>query len=189
MTPTKKCSKCFSEKPLTDFYENRHVRSGYFARCKTCVKGHQNLWNKTEDGKCCITKYRKENREKINAYVAVYGRSEKGKISRRKYRKTKKAKEARKRYVEQKYRGEADFHKNFRKMMDARKSPEKVTAWKKANNAVRSGKLVRTPCPCGDPKSHAHHEDYSKPLDVVFLCASCHMKRHYELQLLDLDTY
>jgi transcriptional regulator with XRE-family HTH domain len=32
---------------------------------------------------------------------------------------------------------------------------------------------------CGRPsRVHAHHEDYSRPLDVVFLCALCHRRRH-----------
>jgi len=27
----------------------------------------------------------------------------------------------------------------------------------------------------------AHHEDYEKPLDVIFVCRSCHYKIHKEL--------
>lgn len=35
---------------------------------------------------------------------------------------------------------------------------------------------------CGAPSKHAHHEDYSKPLDVIWLCQSCHRKRHSEMR-------
>lgn len=35
----------------------------------------------------------------------------------------------------------------------------------------RRGKLVRRPCAlCGSADSQMHHEDYSKPLDVTWLC-------------------
>lgn len=27
-------------------------------------------------------------------------------------------------------------------------------------------------------KTEAHHEDYTKPLDVIWLCHGCHMRRH-----------
>lgn len=48
--------------------------------------------------------------------------------------------------------------------------------------AIKSGELVRLPCiRCGDEKSVAHHEDYDKPLDVVWLCQPCHKQRHKEL--------
>lgn len=48
--------------------------------------------------------------------------------------------------------------------------------------AVRSGQLERLPCSvCGDPKSHAHHEDYDRKLDVTWLCAS-HHKHHHQAQ-------
>jgi hypothetical protein len=49
--------------------------------------------------------------------------------------------------------------------------------------AIRSGTLVRQPCSrCNDPKSVAHHEDYDKPLEVMWLCQPCHKQRHKELK-------
>ena len=48
--------------------------------------------------------------------------------------------------------------------------------------AVRSGALERQPCiRCGATKSVAHHEDYDKPLDIMWLCQICHKQRHKEL--------
>ena len=46
-----------------------------------------------------------------------------------------------------------------------------------ANNALRSGKLKReTRCEmCGkEGLLHKHHNDYHKPLEVVWLCPKCH---------------
>jgi len=50
-------------------------------------------------------------------------------------------------------------------------------------NAVKKGVLKRGVCKeCGSDKYvHAHHEDYSKPLDVIWLCALHHVKIHKEL--------
>jgi hypothetical protein len=46
-------------------------------------------------------------------------------------------------------------------------------------NALRDSKLFKTPCiVCGSLKSEAHHEDYSKPLEVIWLCRRHHMERH-----------
>lgn len=48
--------------------------------------------------------------------------------------------------------------------------------------AVRNGGLVRQPCcRCGETKTVAHHEDYDKPLEVVWLCQPCHKQRHKEI--------
>lgn len=50
------------------------------------------------------------------------------------------------------------------------------------SRAIRSGTLSRQPCAvCGNEKSVAHHEDYDKPLDVVWLCQPCHVRRHKEI--------
>ena len=48
-------------------------------------------------------------------------------------------------------------------------------------NAVRTGMLKRpeTCSDCGGQgKVDGHHEDYSKPLNVVWLCTKCHGRRH-----------
>ena len=48
--------------------------------------------------------------------------------------------------------------------------------------AVRLGRLTPEPCErCGCEKSLAHHEDYDKPLEVVWLCQPCHKQRHKEI--------
>lgn len=46
-------------------------------------------------------------------------------------------------------------------------------------NALRDGKITKRPCrDCGSKKVHGHHEKYSKPLDVIWLCARCHRAKH-----------
>lgn len=45
-------------------------------------------------------------------------------------------------------------------------------------NAIKAGKLVPQPCfVCGE-KAHAHHPDYSRPLDVTWLCPAHHKQAH-----------
>jgi hypothetical protein len=52
--------------------------------------------------------------------------------------------------------------------------------------ALKKGTLIPLPCEwCGDEKSLAHHEDYDKPLEVVWLCQPCHKKRHKQI---DMET-
>lgn len=61
-----------------------------------------------------------------------------------------------------------------------RKYPERHKAHNAVSNAIRDGKLQKMPCEvCGAIKNlHAHHDDYSKPLDVRWLCAEHHKKHH-----------
>jgi len=50
-------------------------------------------------------------------------------------------------------------------------------------NAIRNGWLTPQPCEvCGKEKSQGHHEDYSKPLDVIWLCIRHHQDRHIHLR-------
>ena len=49
-------------------------------------------------------------------------------------------------------------------------------------NAIRDGKLLRKPCEKCGAKADAHHDDYSKPLDVRWLCRKHHMEHHRGVQ-------
>lgn len=50
------------------------------------------------------------------------------------------------------------------------------------NRAVKDGRLIREPCrECGDPMSEGHHEDYSRPLSVIWLCRKHHRELHKRL--------
>ena len=60
------------------------------------------------------------------------------------------------------------------------KHPEKVKARSRAAQAARNGILEKSLCPCGRAEVEAHHEDYSKPLEVIWLCHRCHIKLHSE---------
>lgn len=66
--------------------------------------------------------------------------------------------------------------------VEYRKRPEakaKANASNKINNAIRAGKMTRDPCEvCGNPKSEGHHDDYSKPLEVRWLCKKHHTEHH-----------
>jgi hypothetical protein len=54
-------------------------------------------------------------------------------------------------------------------------NPEKYAARTAVGNAVRDGRLAKLPCEvCGSSESQAHHHDYSKPLDVRWLCFKHH---------------
>ena len=44
---------------------------------------------------------------------------------------------------------------------------------------IKRGHLTRGLCEgCEGPDAQAHHEDYTKPREVAWLCRACHMARH-----------
>ena len=50
--------------------------------------------------------------------------------------------------------------------------------------AVRQGRIAPSCCEkCGASKAEAHHEDYSKPFDVAWLCHKCHIALHFQQRL------
>jgi hypothetical protein len=83
-----------------------------------------------------------------------------------------------------KYR-ENGFYKNYKKPEYIEKwlseNPEKRKAHYEVKNALRSGKIHRHPCCICGNKAQAHHEDYSKPLDIIWLCPKHHGERHVQI--------
>jgi hypothetical protein len=59
------------------------------------------------------------------------------------------------------------------------KNRDKRAAHIAVGNALRDGKLVKGPCEvCGSAQVDAHHDDYSKPLVVRWLCRTDHVALH-----------
>lgn len=73
-----------------------------------------------------------------------------------------------------------DLRPDRKARRQARKTPEMQSAWSAVAAARKSGVLSSQPCEVcsADDMIEAHHDDYSKPLDVRWLCKSCHQKHH-----------
>jgi hypothetical protein len=62
--------------------------------------------------------------------------------------------------------------------------PLQNLAHQKVQRAVQTGALIRQNCViCDATKSVAHHDDYEKPLDVIWLCQIHHVERHKRIKV------
>ena len=76
-----------------------------------------------------------------------------------------------------------EYHERRQREPDRMREQERVRA--AVRYAVRTGRLVRPErCPdCGRTcKVQAHHADYSAPLEVEWLCPSCHKREHLDAE-------
>lgn len=96
-------------------------------------------------------------------------------------------------YFQKKYYSDENFRTATKARANAFQKTEKGRAWfrKYAKNnpkhrarttlnmAIKRGKITRMPClVCGKLPSEAHHKDYSKPLEIVWLCKNHHTQIH-----------
>jgi hypothetical protein len=133
------------------------------------------------EGSFTIDRQRKDG---LDNYCVIC-KAEKGKV----YHESDHGKKVRRKYLDSERRKESQrkFSKYARE-----KYPEKNHARLCVSNAIASGKLIR-PSVCSidneDCKGRieGHHEDYSKPLDVIWLCKYHHIRRHKELVKEDLS--
>ena len=73
-------------------------------------------------------------------------------------------------------------HYHYKKIQ-VKRYPEKVRCRQLFMRAKINGK-IKVPFQCQmcnkQAKLHGHHDDYSKPLDVVWLCRACHINKHQD---------
>lgn len=140
------CLACGWDKPLSDFYTHPEMRDGHLNRCKECVRLRIKAYNLAHPDKV-----RKVQREKRR---------------RPKYREMD-----RNWRLRNPERRKAHMHKWAEQNQDKRRAEIAV------GNAIRDGRLVRAQyCQrCGRSGGiEAHHPDYSKCLEVQWLCTTCH---------------
>lgn len=75
------------------------------------------------------------------------------------------------------------YRKNHSQELTTLKKEKNLTIWgdatHKLNYAKKKGLVIQKPCEiCGDENSQAHHYDYNKPLDVMWLCPKYHGEWH-----------
>jgi len=59
------------------------------------------------------------------------------------------------------------------------RNPKSYLCHLTVQNAMRLGLLTQEPCEvCGNPKGEAHHDDYSQPLAIRWLCRAHHKAHH-----------
>lgn len=75
-----------------------------------------------------------------------------------------------------------DERRNPRAPLRGKRRSIEAIASEKVRRAVRDGRLVKPDacenCGATGTLLHGHHDDYSKPLDVIWLCPTCHADRH-----------
>lgn len=148
----KVCRECNIEKPLTEFYKHERMADGHLNKCIPCVKSR-------------VHKHREVHLEKIREYDKKRGNKPHRVKARKEYRQTEAGKLARKRAM-------AAYHKRY---------PMTYAAHVITGNAIRDGKLFpATSCSVcnSNEKIEGHHDDYTKPMEVRWLCEKCHREWH-----------
>lgn len=59
---------------------------------------------------------------------------------------------------------------------------EKCLCRQRFNGYIYRGTIKRQPCSiCKKENAHAHHENYNKPLEVIWLCRTHHLMHHNQI--------
>jgi transposase-like protein len=150
----KVCRNCFLEKPLDCFYKHAAMQDGYLNKCIDCVKQR-------------VAKHRLLNLDRIKEYDKKRSMFPHRVAARKEYQKTEQGRLA-------KQKAMTTYKQRY---------PLKLAAHIITRNYIRDGKLIQaSSCSvCGSTHNiEGHHDDYTKPLEVRWLCVSCHKKWHRE---------
>lgn len=147
---TKTCFKCERELPVDEFYRHPQMKDGRLGKCKSCTRTDVNA-NRTAR----ITYYR--------AYDKERDMQESRNEARKRYQKTPSGRVAHARAV----------------TSWAISNPKKRAAHRVVTLAKRSGDIAPKPCEvCGAENTHGHHDRYSEPLKLHWLCPKHHVEAH-----------
>lgn len=145
----KACLGCGQHKPLSEFYTHARMADGHLNKCKDCVKKR-------------IYQHRADNIEEVRAYDRKRGDQPDRLAAHRAYAQTE--------------RGKERLAAGNKAWID--RNQEKRQCHITFGNALRDGKIQPQPCEECGAEAEAHHEDYSKPLEVQWLCMEHHKALH-----------
>jgi hypothetical protein len=155
------CFKCGELKPIDDFYKHPQMKDGHINKCKECTK---------KDVKNNIL----ENKNYYLQYDRIRSREE-ARLKNMSDNRDKKIEEDPEKYREMIRKSNKKYNDN---------NPEKRKAHLIVEHAIKKGILIKQPCEiCGNLKAHAYHDDYSKPLEVRWLCIKHHREFHRKIDL------
>lgn len=140
------CIRCRRFLPLDEFYSHKQMADGRLNACKSCVK--------------------KSSAER-HARIEADPLAREDELDRQR--------EKARRYREQGKKPVSRVSAKERMRRTRLEHPEAVRARNLVQHAKRRGDLIPQPCEvCGSEDVHAHHDDYSKPLEVRWLCSAHH---------------
>ena len=201
----KQCNTCGEVKELAAYPMDKGKRCLFTHKCKAClVVYRKQLRSNRSPEKILRDRERHkqwvaDNREQYDRVNAKYRAENKDKMNEKRRGDPRIAARMKKYHAEHRAEGcerSARFRKlNPDKIKEYRKSPASVEYIKnyQLNNPVKArghriltaalakGTLVRsTECEtCGEEsRTIGHHDDYLKPLDIRWLCRSCHAAWH-----------
>lgn len=161
----KTCSRCKSVKPLEQFFRRSVLRDGRSAECKECAGERRRAFQKSDHGKAVIKRHQATDKAKETKRVYEERHADRLKVIRADWQKTVRGRA--------RHRADAKTYKS--------RHPERNAAHALINKLIRKGVISRGPCEvCALPEAQAHHDDYSKPLDVRWLCTKHHTEHHRE---------
>ena len=150
----KPCNQCEETKPLEEFYRKHNRPFGRTSLCRQCMRADNKSYRQTPEGKIINSRAVKKYQQTAKGGIVQ-------KRASKKYQQTKKGKIC-----------HAQAIKTYRALHS-----KEIQARMIVYQAIANGILIR-PSICSncnkERRISAHHEDYDKPLEVIWLCDKCH---------------
>lgn len=177
----KKCTTCEKHKEESEFFKKRNGLESFCKQCrkektqnrinsdpekykKFCSDRSKKRW-KNEDYKKSIKNWREKNKEKIAKQCREYLDKNKDYL----YSKQKEWRTINKNIISE---SENKYKEN---------NPLKLACRSYVRTAIKNGNITN-PNKCNkcmkECKPEAHHKDYTKPLEIIWLCRTCHGHEH-----------